>query len=245
MSNTATITPRYDGEAGAEAAGEAAAAFVAAIASLAATLAATDAERAVIARCRAMARQDRLAGTRVDLRLAANGDLLGAATSLGFVDAGGHARVRLEAGRPVELTDKGGTAILLQRTGDRLAILSPGGAAVVDRVIARTVEQRAERHLTRVSGSKVIRRTLANGETELVAREALPGTGGAGRVAVRVGRGGVAHADISCVAGTRCEDMLKDMAEAIGGTVQNRGLKDDYYDDPSAAAALPHVRAGG
>jgi hypothetical protein len=128
--------------------------------------------------------------------------------------------------------------------GDSLAILSCGGGSSVDALVNRTVLQRTERQLAQMSGAKVSKRVLPNGEVELVANEAGPGEGGAGRVAARIDAQGVVRADVSCLAGARCEVVMAELADAIGGEIIDRRLKEDYYAEPVAPGEPANIQAG-
>ena len=124
MSNVATVTPYQPSQTGIEAA----AAVGAMIGAIAQAFGSTDAERKVVERYKAMARQDRLSTARLDCRLADNGDLFTAARSLGYACGAGDLAA-LGAGRPVELVGAGGASMVLRRSGDTLSVLSAGGQA--------------------------------------------------------------------------------------------------------------------
>lgn len=240
MSNVATVTPYQPSQAGIEAA----AAVGAMIGAIAEAFGSTDTERAVVERYRAMARQDRLSTARLDFRLADNGDLLAAARGLGYACRAGDLAA-LGAGRPVELVGAGGASMVLRRSGDTLSVLSAGGQAAISKVVRRVTLDRAQRHLETISGGKVSARQLANGEVELQAREARPQPDGAATVTTRIDAKGVVHVDIANIRGGRCEQVLSSVAAAVGGEVDTKALKPDYYAAPVAPGEPVHIGSGG
>lgn len=240
MSNVATVTPYQPGQAGIEAA----AAVGAMIGAIAQAFGSTDAERKVVERYKAMARQDRLSTARLDCRLADNGDLFTAARSLGYACGAGDLAA-LGAGRPVELVGAGGASMVLRRSGDTLSVLSAGGQAAISKMVRRVTLDRAQRHLEAISGGKVSARQLANGEVELQAREAHPQPDGAATVTTRVDARGVVHVDIANIRGGRCEQVLGSLAAAVGAEVDTKTLKPDYYAAPVAPGEPVQIRSGG
>lgn len=240
MSNVATVTPYQPSQAGTEAA----AAVGAMIGAIAEAFGTTETERDIVARYRAMARQDRLSTARLDSRLADHGDLFNAARQLGYsCGAGGLAQ--LGAGRPVELVGAGGASMVLRQSGESLSVLSVGGQATINDVVRRVTLDRTQRHLEVLSGGKVSMRRLANGEVELQAREARPQPDGAATVTTRIDTKGVVHVDIANIRGGRCEQVLGDVAAAVGGEVDTKTLKPDYYAVPGAPGEPVHIGAGG
>lgn len=240
MSNTATVTPYQPSQAGVEAA----AAVGAMIGAIAQAFGSTDAERKVVERYRAMARQDRLSAARLDCRLADNGDLFTAARSLGYACGAGDLAA-LGAGRPVELVGAGGASLVLRRSGNTLSVLSAGGQAAISKMVRRVTLDRAQRHLEAISGGKVAAQQLANGEVELKAREARPKSDGAATVTTRIDAEGMVHVDIANIRGGRCEQVLGGFAAAVGGEVITKTLKPDYYATPVAPGEPVHIGSGG
>jgi hypothetical protein len=249
MSNTSSVTPYQSDRAGAAAAA-AAAAVGWAVAALAEALAATDGEREMIARYRSLARAERLGGARLDCRIADNGDLVAAARSLGFdtvrpADRASLASGRLDLGRPIELVDRKGAAMVLQRTADCLAIISSDGQGTINDVVRQVTVTRARRHLAALSGGEVVSRRLANGEIELQACEVRSRHDGAATVTARVAPTGVLQVDVAGLRGARCEQLLSELAEAVGGEIDAISLKPEYYATPVAPGEPVRIGLGG
>lgn len=240
MSNVATVTPYQPSRAGAEAS----AAVGALVGAVIEAFGETEAERASVERYKAMARQDRLSTARLDVRLADNGDLLTAARSLGYACGAGDL-AQLRAGRPIELIGAGGASMVLQRSGESLSVVSAGRQSAINDVVRRVTLDRTQRHLEALSGGKVSTRQLANGEVELRAREARPQPDGAATVTTRIDAKGVVHVDIANIRGGRCEQVLGGVAAAVGGEVDTKTLKPDYYAAPVAPGEPVHIGAGG
>ena len=71
---------------------------------------------------------------------------------------------------------------------------------------------------------------LANGEVEIVAREAPSGSDDdRAKVTVHVKRNGELSLDVDRCVGNRCEAIVKDMAAAVGGKVAEINKKDAYF----------------
>ena len=246
MSNTANVTPYRNEQAGADAG----AAIGWALGALAEALAATDAEREVIARYRHLSRGESLGAARLDCRLADNGDLLAAAAGLGFRARGtdGPARLdaaRLDVDRPIELLSPGGASLVIRRTRAGLAILSTGGQAPINDVVRQVTVGRAERHLAALSGGQVVSRRLASGEIELRAREARPRQDGAATITTRIAATGAMQVDVADLRGRRCEQLLGEVAQAVGGEIDGQTLKPAYYAAPVAPGEPVHIGTGG
>lgn len=248
MSNTASVTPYQDNSS---TAADHAAVIGQVLSAIAETFAATDAERETLSRYRELARTQRLGVARLDDRIGNHGDLIAGASRLGFVVARptlrGTSKARgLPADRPVELINPKGDSLLIRDGANGLAILSSSGESTIHAVVRQVTLGRVERYLTGLSGSPVVSRQLASGETELLAREAQPlGKGQAvATLTARVAGTGVVHLDIAGLQGRSCEQVLDDMAQAVGGQVNNLVLKADYYAAPATPGEPVHVGKG-
>jgi len=113
--------------------------------------------------------------------------------------------------------------VIVQTAGDRSRVQ----ALVRQHTLDRTLE-----HLGR-RGMNVQTATLANGEVQILAREQNAGQrGGAAEIKAQVHTDGTTWVDVDCVRGTRCEAIVSELAQAIGGEVANMTKKNAYYQLP-------------
>uniref|UniRef100_A0A7V4LD44 DUF2997 domain-containing protein n=1 Tax=Desulfobacca acetoxidans TaxID=60893 RepID=A0A7V4LD44_9BACT len=133
--------------------------------------------------------------------------------------------------------------MLLQRpSGERLAIeRNPAGKLVIHTACEpRTAQslvrqhsmERALDHLRR-KGGEVQTATLANGEIQIQAQERQTGQpGGTAKIKVQIHLDGRAWVDIEGVRGNRCEQIVGELASAMGAQVSSCQKKDAYYQLP-------------
>jgi hypothetical protein len=86
-------------------------------------------------------------------------------------------------------------------------------------------------HLQR-SGMQVQTSPLVNGDLQIVAREQKPAPGGAAELRGQIGRDGTVQIDIHQVRGPRCAEIVKGIAQAMGGQVTSMTKKDAYFQLP-------------
>ena len=241
MSLTSTVTP-YSGSSSSGVADLISACVVGTVAGTVAVARwlgeETEADRAAVDALRTAQRTDRVAGshrvapaglTAARLHLRDPETLVRTAERLGY---------RVE--RAAATGDRAGIGLVGQR-GERLAIARDrdGGLALVTRDaqrIQRLVRQhspdRAVEHL-RDRGLDVQTAALANGETQIRAREQTPARrGGAADVKAQVRTDGTVHVDVDCVRGSRCETLAGDLADAVGGRVARTDRKAEYFQLP-------------
>lgn len=133
--------------------------------------------------------------------------------------------------------------LLLQKTtGERLAIERTAKGRVVihsatdqSRVHALVKQHTLDRAVAHFAnkGMTVQTQKLTNGEVQIKAQE--QGTSrrdGAATVTTQIGSDGAAVVDVNCVRGNRCESIVSEFAEAIGGAVSDTVKKDAYYQLP-------------
>lgn len=238
MSNVSSVNP-YAATATAAAVAASATAVAAAARWLAEE---TAAERSIRARVRDDMRQDRLKGMRerakeqlpvitATLHLRDRDSLVRAAESLGYaVD-------RLGAGsEPTRLRSASGERLAIAAdTSGRLVLGTQGGAGRIQAVVRQHTVQQAVAHLT-ARGMSVRAATLANGEVQLLAREERPGVGGAAEVRAHVHDDGRTTVDVDRLQGTRCQQIVQELATATGGVVEQTAFKPAAYQLPGEPA---------
>lgn len=226
MSNTASVSPYDQNDSRGEVISEVIGAVIDAMAR-------TPSERDRIARYQELARQDRLAATRLTGNFATVRELTRTAAKLGYRASGATGTGKLHASRPVELRAADGLALLIHRTGAGLSVLSTGSRAPIDELVRSVAVERVERHLAS-PGRRPVQRKLPSGEVEFTAPKSRAGAGGVARVTAVVAGDGRVHVDIEGACGGECVGMVDELASAVGGDVVDRKIKPDYYASPAA-----------
>ncbi|MCA1614087.1 MAG: hypothetical protein LC800_08035 [Acidobacteria bacterium] len=137
--------------------------------------------------------------------------------------------------------------ILLRRaSGERLAIArndagrlvvhTAGDRRRVQALVRQHTVERAVEHLTS-KGMGVQTAKLASGEVQILARERdRSRRGGAAEIKAQVSVDGIALVDVDKVRGNRCEEIVRDLAQAVGGEVSGMRKKDSYFQLPGEPA---------
>ena len=186
---------------------------------------------AAVERLRTERKQQRLEHRATPLHLQNPEPLLRSARALGY---------RLE---PPRVRDGAEAAYLLRGAkGERMAVSrasngrlqlhSPGEQTRVQTLLHRYSLDRSIEHFRRM-GMQVNQAALPNGEVQLEAREtASIRPDGAAQVTLLVHRDGSAQLDVHGTKGRRCEEIVRQYAEAVSGTVTKTRLKNSYYERP-------------
>lgn len=114
----------------------------------------------------------------------------------------------------------------------RLVVHTAGDRSRVQTLVRQHTLDRAVEHLAS-KGMAVQTATLANGEVQILAREKdASRRGGAATVKTQVRTDGTAWVDVDCIRGNRCENVVSELAQAIGGEVASVAKKDAYFQLP-------------
>jgi len=139
------------------------------------------------------------------------------------------------------------SGILLARaTGERLALGrdASGGLIVqtagqqerIQSLVRQHTLDRATEHL-KSRGMSLQTATLANGEVQILAREQQTNRrGGAAELKTQIRTDGAVLVDVDKVKGGRCEVIVRDLAEAVGGEVSKMKKKDSFFQLPGEPA---------
>ena len=229
MSNTADVTPYDDAS---DSASTTSASVTSAIADF---LAVSEADRASDAARAQRIGRERLQVNRLTVRGTDCAGLIEAARALGYADLPqGGSPVGVTAPR-IDLRDSTGRRLRIEVGQNRVELYGLASHADLEAVVRERTITASARHLSRMTGAKVIPRHLANGDVELVATEAPPkDPTPPAKITVRVSGDGVSHVDIENVRGNRCEGILASYAGEIGGQAHNKKLKPAYYESPPA-----------
>jgi hypothetical protein len=267
MSNTSTVTPYSEASSSSEWAGAggalAAACVVAAVAgavTLARWLAEESAEdRAALKRLKdaqgreLLANRSNVAGvdesvrqaslkiTSVDLQLRNPDSLIHTAEKLGYqVQSVRQSSAGLTTDAPILLRRASGERLAIARNSSgKLAVHTWGDRRRVQDLVREHTVERASAHLV-ARGMTVKSARLANGEVQILANEQGVGRrGGAAEIKAQVRVDGTAMVDVDKVKGNRCEEIVQELAQAIGGEVSNMTKKDSYYQLPGEPTKIP------
>lgn len=262
MSNTSTVTPYAQSTgSGSDVAADVAGSVLAvgaacAVGAVVGTVAVarwlaeeTPEDRAVLDRAKAVRRKERVAQrarvdlgrrtgaahelTSVPLHLRDTQTLIRSAEALGY-------RVEPQPSPAQTLQDQP-HVLLRSSAGDRLALVRDQAGRVVvqtagarDRVttlVRRHTADRVAQHLTS-RGMDVRTATLPSGEVQVLAREQVGRRDGAAVVKAQVLADGTAWVDVDKIRGNRCEQIVQDLAEAVGGEVSGTEKKDAWFQLP-------------
>ena len=125
----------------------------------------------------------------------------------------------------------GSDIYLLRPTGERLAIShteqglslsTVGDISHVQNLVRQHALERAEAHM-QSRGMQVRTSRRANGDVELL------GSSAEGQINTQIHQDGSAFVDVNEAEGSHCEDMLKDLASAMGGKVSDVEKKSRCY----------------
>jgi hypothetical protein len=205
----------------------------------------TDADRATSGRFKAMrqaefAQESRtlanraLRSTRLHLRDTA--PLLQTARNLGYREATDALAGVVPARGVTLLQNARGERLALERCANGQVVAhSAGDTAAVQALLHQHTLNRALQHLA-ARGMAVETARLPNGEVQIVARETTPGRGGKAEVRAQVRADGTAWVDVDKVRGNRCEEIVRGLADAVGGAVSTAKPKDAYFQRPGEPA---------
>jgi hypothetical protein len=141
------------------------------------------------------------------------------------------------------LRSASGTRMAIERnTNGRLIVSTAGDRLCIQTLVRQHTVDRAMDHCSKM-GMEVKSAKLANGEVQIFARERnTHQRGGAAEVRAQVRTDGTAWVDIDQVKGNRCEEIVSQLAEAIGAEVTGARKKDSYFQLPGEPTKT-HVRA--
>jgi hypothetical protein len=133
----------------------------------------------------------------------------------------------------VLLRGAAGERLAIERNAKgRLVVHTAGDHSRVQALVRQHTVDRAVEHLAS-RGMTVRAATLANGEVQILAREQdTSRRGGAATVKTQVRTDGTAWVDVDCLRGNRCESVVSELAQAIGGEVSSMAKKDVYFQLP-------------
>ncbi|MBI3841022.1 MAG: hypothetical protein HY297_03590 [Thaumarchaeota archaeon] len=135
------------------------------------------------------------------------------------------------------LRSDAGERMALERTAHgQLVIHTAGDRRRVEALVRQHTVDRVMEHLGR-KGMRVRAAKLPNGEVQVLAQEQDPGrAGGAAELKAQVRLDGTSWVDVDRMQGPRCEEIVRELADAIGGQVSQICRKDSYYQLPGEPA---------
>lgn len=136
--------------------------------------------------------------------------------------------------------DRGERLVIQRNEKNRLAVSTAGGRTRIESLVHRHSIDRAMEHL-RSSGMNVEIGRIANGEVQIIARERTRKRGGAAELKAQVRKDGRVQIDVDKIQGNRCEEIVTQLAEAIGAEVSGVTRKEAYYQLPGEPAKT-HAR---
>jgi len=169
----------------------------------------------------------------LNLHLEDSQTLMSAAADLGYRVVQAPDVSLHDAASPVllERGDGGRIAITRNEQG-RLGIHTAADQGLLHALMSRHTEERVLSHLAN-KGMNLQTARLANGEMQILSSEPDAGqVGGAAEVKTQVRSDGTAWIDVDECRGRRCEDIVQQIAGAVGGTVTETTKKDAWFQLP-------------
>lgn len=175
----------------------------------------------------------------VELNLRKLESLVGAAQKLGY-----RPEPMILANKPLSeqpqvlLRSVSGERMVIERNArGRLVVSTAGDELRIRSLVKQHTVDRTLEHLRSRMDMDVQTARLANGEVQIFARERTAARrGGAAEVRAQVRTDGSTWVDIDKVKGNRCEEIVSQLADAIGGEVSGTRKKDAYYQLPGEPA---------
>jgi hypothetical protein len=172
--------------------------------------------------------------TTVDLRMRNPESIVKTAEKLGYrLQSISQPSASLRTESPILLERASGERLAIARnSAGRLAVHTVGERRRIQDLVREHTVERAREHLT-AKGMTVQSAQLPNGEVQILAREqAMSGRGGAAEIKAQVRVDGTALVDVDKVQGKRCEEIVQELAQAVGGEVSDMRMKSSYYQLP-------------
>jgi hypothetical protein len=173
-------------------------------------------------------------GITVDLQLRNPDSLIHTAEKLGYrVESVRQSSASLTTNSPILLQRASGERLAIARNNSgKLAVHTIGDRRRVQDLVREHTVESVHTHLT-AKGMTVESARLVNGEVQILACEQGAGRrGGAAEIKAQVRLDGTALVDVDKVRGNRCEEIVQELAEAIGGEVSSVSRKNSFYQLP-------------
>lgn len=138
---------------------------------------------------------------------------------------------------PILLRHDSGERLAIGRNAKgRLVVCTAGDRRHIQALVRQHTLDRAVEHLAG-KGMSVQTKTLPSGEVRILARERDAGRrDGAAEVKAQVHTDGTAWVDVDCIRGNRCETLVSELAQTIGGEVSSMTKKSAYFQLPGEPA---------
>lgn len=142
-------------------------------------------------------------------------------------------RVPLIEQPQILLSRPSGERLAIEHTSrGKLVVHTAGDQSRVQTLVRQHSVDRATEHL-KSSGMDVRVVTLPNGEVQMLASERRTDRrAGAAKVRTQVHADGTVWVDVDEIKGNRCQEVVADLAGAIGGQVSSMTKKDAYFQLP-------------
>ena len=171
----------------------------------------------------------------VPLAVQNHGSLIQAAGNIGYrLEKHTAATLNKEGAALFPLINNNGNRLLLEKTATgNLVVHAPHNDRVIQQLMRQHTVDAAMRHFA-AKGMQVQKHTLTNGELEIRAEETpvIRGNRDKASIKAQVQQNGAVIVDVDRVKGNRCEQIVSEFAEAIGGDVVGMKKKDAYFQLP-------------
>lgn len=125
--------------------------------------------------------------------------------------------------------DSGERLAITKSNAGHLVVHTAGNTLSVESLVREHTVDRAVEHL-KAKGMSVRTGILPNGEMQILANEPTsPRQNSGAEVKAQIAVDGTVLVDVDKVRGNRCDNIVNDLADAIGGAVSGTSKKDSYF----------------
>lgn len=171
--------------------------------------------------------------TTLNLHLQDTSTLVNTAAGLGYQVVQAPELSLQDVAAPIFLESNNGKRLAItQNEHGRVDIHAAADRDILHALVGRHTQERVLSHLTE-KGMQFETARLKNGEMQILAHESNTGQpGGAAQIKAQVRKDGTTWVDIDRCRDRRCEDIVQQIAAAVGGTVTGTVKKDAWFQLP-------------
>lgn len=138
------------------------------------------------------------------------------------------------------LSKPSGETLTVRRAETGRLVIEAGNASIIQQVVQRHTIDQTISHLKKQCRSVEVKKT--HGGYIIVGQETnRRQKGGTAKIITHIQNNGVATVDVSNIKGSRCEEVINELARAIGGECVEAKRKSEYFQLPAEEQERVHV----
>ncbi len=171
--------------------------------------------------------------TELGLHITDRGSLVRAAEKLGYrPEKISKTIMKVDKKSSIVMYNDSGKQLILAATTGGVAVSSPQGIQPINALVRQHTIAAAKQHLA-LKYKDVTAKVAQNGVLEIQAKERdTRKSGGTAQVKALVSVDGQVEIDVSCIKGSRCEEIVKDFADAVGAKATTIKKKEVFWQLP-------------